>query len=420
MRVLILSLSYRGGGAQRCARELFEWLPGLGIETQMWVGERSPSDPAGVVGLKRSWEQTLGFLEAMPHWTDWRHVESRRRLDRIEPGDFDVVHIHVLHGGYTSVKAVHRLCQRIPSVWTFHDEWPVTGGSCYHLGDRIDPWEVKRMTSGVFRYVPYHSYHDNFRFLGLRRFLDRWMPQPAAIISPSRYLLELAEASRRFPAARFHRIPNAVALGEQPDANMCREQARRTFNLMTGRPVILLVAANIDEPRKGMALAVDAIHRIASSHGEIQVLVLGKSTGRIAAALHNFPVVATYAGDDATLARAYRAADVTLIPSLADNLPYVALESLACATPVVAFRVGGLTEIVGDDERGLLAKAYDVDALARAVVTLLRNQSLRAEMGRAGREWVDRECNVTNYLAAVKSVYDAVRPEPTADADDSR
>jgi glycogen synthase len=52
------------------------------------------------------------------------------------------------------------------------------------------------------------------------------------------------------------------------------------------------------------------------------------------------------------------------MPSLGENFPYVALESLACGTPVASFRVGGLVEILGVDERGVFARPFDADDLA--------------------------------------------------------
>ena len=67
------------------------------------------------------------------------------------------------------------------------------------------------------------------------------------------------------------------------------------------------------------------------------------------------------------MALGYSAADITILPSLEDNLPNVILESLACGTPVVAFDNGGISDVVIDNVTGLLCESADVKALFECV-----------------------------------------------------
>ena len=76
MRVLQLNIHYRGTGADRCARELYQRLPGLGIESSMWVSDRGVGDDAAVRAIRSGWERHLLPLEAFPDLTDWRHRGS--------------------------------------------------------------------------------------------------------------------------------------------------------------------------------------------------------------------------------------------------------------------------------------------------------------------------------------------------------
>jgi len=78
-----------------------------------------------------------------------------------------------------------------------------------------------------------------------------------------------------------------------------------------------------------------------------------------------------------------RAADVVVVPSRREPLGLAAVEALACATPVVAARVGGLVEVVRDGENGLLIPPDDPAALA-AALDRLRDPKLRARLGVAG------------------------------------
>ena len=73
------------------------------------------------------------------------------------------------------------------------------------------------------------------------------------------------------------------------------------------------------------------------------------------------------------------------------NLPNTILESLACATPVVAFDVGGVGDAVRHLETGWLASAGDPAALAHGIRSLLEDVDLRERLGRNGRELAERE-----------------------------
>jgi glycosyltransferase involved in cell wall biosynthesis len=90
------------------------------------------------------------------------------------------------------------------------------------------------------------------------------------------------------------------------------------------------------------------------------------------------------------MAAVYAAADVFVLPSLAENLANAALESLACATPVVCFDVGGMADAVRHLETGWLAATGDPAELATGIRTLLADAELRERLGRAGRALVER------------------------------
>jgi len=78
----------------------------------------------------------------------------------------------------------------------------------------------------------------------------------------------------------------------------------------------------------------------------------------------------------------YSAADVCVMPSLYESFGMVALEAMACGTPVIASRVGGLTYTVRDGETGFLVPERDPKALAEKLKLLLGQDELREEMGR--------------------------------------
>jgi D-inositol-3-phosphate glycosyltransferase len=82
----------------------------------------------------------------------------------------------------------------------------------------------------------------------------------------------------------------------------------------------------------------------------------------------------------------YAAADLCAVPSLTESFGLVALESMACGTPVVATRVGGLQTVVQHGQSGLLVPAGDHRALAEAIERVLTDERLRLHLAHGARE----------------------------------
>src|SRR4029453_8125800 len=85
------------------------------------------------------------------------------------------------------------------------------------------------------------------------------------------------------------------------------------------------------------------------------------------------------------LAEALAAIDVFVLPSLMEGHPLAVLEAMAAGKPIVATTVGGLAEAMEDGVSGLLVPPGDADALAEAVVSLLRDPERAARLGREAR-----------------------------------
>jgi glycosyltransferase involved in cell wall biosynthesis len=80
------------------------------------------------------------------------------------------------------------------------------------------------------------------------------------------------------------------------------------------------------------------------------------------------------------------ASDVLLLPSEQESFGLAALEAMACELPVIASRVGGIPEVVTDEETGFLSPVGDVDKMAADAARLLEDKDLRKEMGKRARE----------------------------------
>ena len=122
----------------------------------------------------------------------------------------------------------------------------------------------------------------------------------------------------------------------------------------------------------------------------------------------------------ASLAPWYAAARVLVVPSTEEGLGLVAVEALFCETPVVAFRSGGITDVVRDGETGLLAPVGDADALARALDRLVADDALARSLGAAGRAHVEARFTPRAAAERYRGVYDRVLSRDRARVTESR
>lgn len=103
--------------------------------------------------------------------------------------------------------------------------------------------------------------------------------------------------------------------------------------------------------------------------------------------------------------------DVFVMSSLWEGLPIALLEAMAAGLPVVATSVGGTPEVVVDGVTGLLVPPRDPDALAEAILTLLRDPGLRQRMGQAGRERVREQFSVEKMVKEIEGLYQRLLAE---------
>lgn len=170
-----------------------------------------------------------------------------------------------------------------------------------------------------------------------------------------------------------------------------RTEARRELGL-NGHKVMLYVGRI--EPLKGADLLLHAAASLESDEG-VQVLVVGsdaEGSGELER-LHQMSNdlqlgdTVEFVGrvPQERLALYYSAADVCVVPSFYESFGLAALESMACGTPVVATRVGGLSTIVEHGRTGYLKSWRCPEAFAQSVEIIMANDDLRDSMGRAAR-----------------------------------
>ena len=203
------------------------------------------------------------------------------------------------------------------------------------------------------------------------------------VLVPSAYLRGIARGWGLAPE-RVRVVPNpAPELPQLPS----REEARAALGV-TGPA---LATAGRLTAQKALPDALQAIARVPA----VELLVLGDGSERPALEREaetlgvSDRVRFLGAGTRDDVLRLFRAADAVLVTSAWENLPHTVVEALAVGTPVIATAVGGIPEVVVDGENGLLVPPNDVDAIAAAVVRLVREDDLRGALAAAAPGSVD-------------------------------
>jgi glycosyltransferase involved in cell wall biosynthesis len=172
-------------------------------------------------------------------------------------------------------------------------------------------------------------------------------------------------------------------------------------------------------PRKGIRFLIEAAAALKPRFPDLKVVLAGDGFER--------PELISLAeslgiGDDVTflgwvpnseLPPYYRAAAVSVIPSLEEGFGIPAAEAMGCQTPVVASDAGGLPEVVEDRVTGLIVRRGDSAALADAIGGLLADPARRAQMGRAGRERALRLFDWDRTAEQLERIYAEVTSVPS-------
>jgi glycosyltransferase involved in cell wall biosynthesis len=384
VNVLHISESDGIGGSGRSAFRLHSNLRRLGLGSRMLVGRRRTQD-SDVRLLKRS--------------IAWRALDraSGELLDLLNlqyvfyPSSFgvaldpwfreaDVVQLYNTHGSYFSHSALPVLSRRRPVVWRLSDMWALTGHVAYSYD--CERW---RHGCGECPYLgEYPALSRDTTALLWRWKNEVYRRSRLTIVAPSQWIERLVKQSPLLSRFPVRRIPNGIDLERFRPVD--RAEARHRLGLPPDGPVVLFSAPDVSDRRKGGAVLKEALEYLDDE--PLELLVVGAN--ETPAFPRSFRSL-RHLVDENEIALSYAAADLFVLPTLAENLPNAILESVACGTPCVSFDVGGVPDVVRHLETGYLAPLGDARGLADGVRTLLADDELRGRLSRRCREIAEAE-----------------------------
>ena len=221
------------------------------------------------------------------------------------------------------------------------------------------------------------------------------------IVSAADRLVAATAVERAHLVSRYGADPERIAVipcGVDTTLFTPGDQAAARAALgLDDRPRLLYVGRLA--PIKGLTTLLDGMARLRAAGSRAHLCIVGGDTdeplngheGELRARLAELELqdTVTFVGaqPQERLRAWYVAADATVLPSYYESFGMVALEAMACGSPVVASRVGGLQTTVRDRITGVLVPDHDPVSLADALQRVLADPGLRARLGREGVRW---------------------------------
>ena len=272
----------------------------------------------------------------------------------------DIIHCHNLHGNYFKLKNLTVLSKKRPLVWTLHDLWAVTG----HCAT---PHRSSGVIDGFFQCPRLGDYQkilwNNTKYLCSRK-RGIYNDSDFTVVTPSNSMKEKISLSvlRRKDIVV---IPNGI------DTNLFKKYEDKNtqkteLNLPKNKKIIIFFTYGWQNHAKGWGHLKKIFPAYKRRNDVIFVGIGAPKKALDGNVLYVKPI-----RDPKILSQYYNCADLLLFPSLGESFGLVPLEASACGTPVVAFPVGIIPELISHKKNGYIAKYNNFSDLKNGVDYIL-------------------------------------------------
>lgn len=415
MNILHLNTFDIEGGAARAAWRLHQGLRELGADSHMLVQTKTSGDATVYErdsGLAR-WLGTLRpYMEILPllayrnrpptHWaTEWAPTRILQQIQDLKP---DIIHLHWVCRGFLSIPDIGKLAQ--PVIWTLHDSWAFTGG-CHVPGGCA----LYKKQCGMCPQLASTEADDLSRWIWEQK-ARHWANRPFTVVTPSHWLADCARNSSLLKTHRTEVIPNGIDTALYHPLPM--PEARTALALPQHKKLVLISAMNATlDINKGFRYLEASLHQLAAAgwNDKIELLVVGQTAP---ATPVNAGVPVRFLGvlkDEHAMRQVYSAADVMVLSSIQENLPNSIMESMACGTPVVAFNIGGIPQLIEHHVNGYLATPFEATDLAEGIRMILSDDETRMRLSRMARKKIEATFDTKIITRQYQALYEEVLME---------
>ncbi len=374
MKIVILSTYDINGGAGIAAYRLHKAFLTNGVESLMVVQSKKTDDITVITPksiLQKILNKIRPTLDRIPLFFYKKKTKNIFSLswvgnsgisDLVNSLKPDIVHIHWICHGILSLREIGKI--EAPIVCSLHDMWFFTGG-CHYSGS-CKSYQINCGKCWVLG----SSNALDLSKLGLARKNKLLQKKKIAFIGLSQWISKEAKNSKLLQKSQIENLPNPINTDIFKEIN--KTYSRQIWNLPPNKKLILFGAMNaISDLRKGYKELITALEQL--NYMEAEFIVYGSSEPIDIPKLNN-PI--RYIGqihDETSLVMLYNAVDVMVVPSLQENLSNTIMESLSCAVPVVAFNIGGNSDMIDHKVNGYLAVPFKANDLKDGIEWVLKH-----------------------------------------------
>jgi len=326
----------------------------------------------------------------------------------------DIIDLRNLHGGYINLWLLPELSQGKPVVWRLPDLWALTGCCAY-------PYDCTNWKLGC---------HDCPLIKGEGRLLVE--PKPPPRWDGTRRVWKVKQ--KIYLESKLHIVVNSNWVRKQVYQGILKEslsvnvisngvdldvyrpidkqKARERLGLPPHETILLWGAQSLGNLRKGYSYTARAM-KLVQNKGKIKPLFITMGNKRRMDEKYPLEKVKHFGfiEDPAIQALMYSAADLFFCSTLADAQPQTAVESLACGTPVIAFDIGPMPELIQDGKTGFIAPDISVESLAATLEEVLEDPEHLIEMGQSCREEAEHKYDVSKQTKKYIDLYEKILPK---------
>lgn len=378
MRILFINKYDIHGGAAIFAYKLGKSLAETFNSTNRFLVGIKKSSNEIVLQLRRNSfeieiERGLNFLfSSVGMQYFYFPLSTKRILKYVNDFRPDIISLHNSHGGYFKTSLLETLSQKCPLVWSLHDMWSITGSAAYTFGN--ESWKNMKTFPGESKIYPYLGFNSNEYLMKFKkRIYDR---SNLTIVTASNWMNKNVKDSPLLKSKEIVNIPYGIDLQLYNDKD--KELRKERFGIPASEIVIILGAEKLNDYRKGLSDLIKVLGSVSEKFkNKVHLFVLGDGDSLSLNLPENFTIKKTgYVNDEVLYSEYLKASDIFLFPSKDDNLPVMPINSIACGTPVVAFDVGGCSDIIKDNYNGFLIEPFNLKEFSDKILVLLNNPEM--------------------------------------------
>lgn len=358
------------GGAARAAMRINQALQSIGVDSSILVLRKTKENPDVNEIFKNifSWNmfrivrKINNFnIKRFNLWSLFYEAKFGKDLTENQfVKNADIINLHWINDGMLSQRTLKKLIEtKKRIVWTLHDMYAFTAG-CYYDNNCL---QLRKMCQKC----PLAKGNGKIEAFIAKQFdLKRQMfvMDTVKFVGCSNWMSERAKSSPLLKQKNVITIPNPIDTEVFKPYN--GEDSFACYKLNSTKKIVLFGAMSADSnERKGYQYLKKAL--LLLDPAKYQAVVFGNNNS-VDNTLGRLQVIGVgKIDDDWKLVQLYSKADVFVAPSKQENLSNAVMESLACGTPVVAFNIGGMPDMIEHKWNGYLAKPYDAEDLAAGI-----------------------------------------------------